>query len=156
MLNAYGLTETTITSTLFDAGEELAAQEPPASIPVGKPLRHAQVLVLDKDLNRVPAGEVGETYIGGCGVARGYLGRPELTAERFVPNRHSVVPGSRMYRTGDLGRWRADHNLEVLGRVDHQLKIRGFRVEPAEIESALISHPDVTEVAVVAVRVWSR
>jgi amino acid adenylation domain-containing protein/thioester reductase-like protein len=149
LLNAYGLTETTITSTLFDAGEELAAQEPPASIPVGKPLRHAQVLVLDNNLNRVPAGEVGETYIGGCGIARGYLGRPELTAERFVPNRHSVVPGSRMYRTGDLGRWRADHNLEVLGRVDDQLKIRGFRVEPAEIESALISHPDVTGVAVV-------
>ena len=121
-----------------------------SSVPVGKPLPHAQVLVLDEDLNRVPAGEVGEIYIGGCGVARGYLGRPDLTAELFLPNPHGAAPGSRMYRTGDLGRWRADHHLEVIGRVDHQVKIRGFRVEPAEIEGALTSHPGIAEAVVIA------
>jgi amino acid adenylation domain-containing protein/thioester reductase-like protein len=150
LLNAYGLTETTITSTLFDVGAEPLAARPSASVPVGQPLPHAQVLVLDENLNRVPAGGVGEIYIGGCGVARGYLGRPELTAELFLPNRHGVVPGSRMYRTGDLGRWRDDHHLEVIGRVDHQIKIRGFRVEPAEIESALVSHPGIAEAVVIA------
>ena len=149
LLNAYGLTETTITSTLFDVGEEPAAAKPSASVPVGKPLRNAQVLVLDENLNRVPPGGVGEIYIGGCGVARGYLGRPELTAELFLPDPHSVLPGSRMYRSGDLGRWREDHNLEVIGRVDHQIKVRGFRVEPAEIESALVSHPDIAEAVVI-------
>jgi amino acid adenylation domain-containing protein/thioester reductase-like protein len=150
LLNAYGLTETTITSTLFDVGAEPVTSKPLASVPVGQPLRHVQVLVLDQNLNRVPAGRPGEIYIGGCGVARGYLGRPELTAELFLPNRHSILPGSRMYRTGDLGRWREDHRLEVIGRVDDQVKIRGFRVEPAEIENALTSHPDITEAAVIA------
>ena len=149
LVNAYGLTETTITSTLFDASEELAAPEPPASLPVGQPLRDAQVLVLDQDLNQRPAGAAGEIYIGGCGVARGYLGRPELTAERFLPNPHHDLPGSRMYRTGDLGRWRADDQLEVIGRIDRQVKVRGFRVEPAEVEAVLVSHPDVAEVAVI-------
>ena len=150
LLNAYGLTETTITSTLYEVGAELLTGRPSASVPVGKAIRHAQVLVLDPDLNQVPAGTVGEVYIGGCGVARGYLGRPELEAELFLPNARGVSPGSRMYRTGDLGRWREDHDLEVIGRMDHQLKIRGFRIEPAEIESALVSHPGVAEAAVIA------
>ncbi len=150
LLNAYGLTETTITSTLYEVGAELGHGRPSASVPVGKAIRHAQVLVLDPDLNQVPAGTVGEVYIGGCGVARGYLGRPELEAELFLPNARGVSPGSRMYRTGDLGRWREDHDLEVIGRMDHQLKIRGFRIEPAEIESALVSHPGVAEAAVIA------
>ena len=150
LLNAYGLTETTITSTLFDVGREPVTWQPPASVPVGKPLRHVQVLVLDKNLDQVPAGGLGEIYLGGCGVARGYLGQPELTAERFLPNRHTFLPGSRMYRTGDLGRRREDDNLEVVGRVDQQVKIRGCRVEPAEVEHALTSHPDITEAAVIA------
>ncbi len=150
LLNAYGLTETTITSTLFDLAEEHLTPGPPASVPVGKPLRHVQVLVLDQNLNPVPTGGLGEIYIGGCGVARGYLGRPELTAELFLPSRHSVLPGSRMYRTGDLGRWRGDDNLEVIGRADRQVKIRGFRVEPAEVESALVSDPGIAEAAVIA------
>src|ERR1035441_6567213 len=149
LLNAYGLTETTITSTLFDASEELAAPEPAASVPVGRPLRDAQVLVLDQSLNQLPTGEAGEIYIGGSGIARGDLGRAGTTAGGVLPNPHHDVPGSRMYRTGDLGRWRADHQLEVIGRMDRQLKIRGFRVEPAEIEAALISHPDITEVVVI-------
>jgi len=150
LLNAYGLTETTITSTLYEVGAELLTGKPSASVPVGKAIRHAQVLVLDQDRNQVPAGTVGEIYIGGCGVARGYLGRPGLTAELFLPNPHGVSPGSRMYRTGDLGRWRGEGNLEVIGRVDHQLKVRGFRVEPAEIESALVGHPGIAEAAVIA------
>ena len=150
LLNAYGLTETTITSTLFDVREELVSAKPSASVPVGQPIGHAHVLVLDQNLNRVPTGGLGEIYIGGCGVARGYLGQPELTAELFLPNGHSVRPGSRMYRTGDLGRWREDQQLEIIGRADDQIKIRGFRVEPAEIEAALVSHPDVTEAVVIA------
>jgi amino acid adenylation domain-containing protein/thioester reductase-like protein len=148
LLNAYGLTETTITSTLYETDEKLLATS--ASVPVGKPIRHAQVLVLDQNLNEVPAGTAGEIYIGGCGVARGYLGRPELTAELFLPNPYDVSPGSRMYRSGDLGRWRDDGNLELIGRVDHQLKIRGFRVEPAEVESALAGHPEIAAAAVIA------
>jgi amino acid adenylation domain-containing protein/thioester reductase-like protein len=150
LINAYGLTETTITSTLFDVGAELAPAGPGVPVPAGKPIPHAQVLVLDESLNLVPVAAVGEIYIGGCGVARGYLGRPGLTAERFLPNPHGAVPGSRMYRTGDLGRWHEDGNLEVIGRLDRQLKIRGFRVEPAEIERALADHPGIDTAAVVA------
>jgi amino acid adenylation domain-containing protein/thioester reductase-like protein len=149
LLNAYGLTETTITSALFEATEMLLPP-PGAPVPVGKPLRHAQMLVLDEHLNTLPPGVVGEIYIGGSGVARGYLGNPGLTAELFIPNPYSATPGARMYRTGDLGQWRRDGNLEVIGRTDRQIKVRGFRVEPAEIESALASHPDIDQVAVTA------
>jgi leucyl/phenylalanyl-tRNA--protein transferase len=156
LLNAYGLTETTITTTLFDASAlggtagpaERAAE--PVPVPVGRPIPHAQVLVLDENLNTVPPGAVGEIYIGGCCVARGYLGEPTQTAERFPPNPYSEAPGSRMYRTGDLGCWREDKNLKVIGRADRQLKVRGFRVDPAEIESVLASHPDIDAAAVVA------
>jgi thioester reductase-like protein len=112
------------------------------------PAVHARIMVLDQALMPVLAGEVGEIYIGGCGVARGYLGRPALTAERFLPD-GAGAPGSRMYRTGDLGRFLRDGTLEVTGRADRQLKIRGFRVDPAEIESALAGHPDIAQAAVV-------
>jgi amino acid adenylation domain-containing protein/thioester reductase-like protein len=149
LLNAYGLTETTITSAVFDIGAWLPAAEPHAVVPVGRPAGHARIMVLDGELNPVPAGTAGEVYIGGCGVARGYLGRPALTAERFLPDARGV-PGGRMYRTGDLGRWLADGSLEVAGRVDRQLKVRGFRVEPGEIESVLAEHPDIDQVSVVA------
>jgi non-ribosomal peptide synthetase component F len=145
LLNAYGLTETTITSTVYEVGKDQAF--PAGAVPVGRPLPHVRVLVLDEHLNPVPASVTGEVYIGGCGVALGYLGRPELTAELFLPDRDG---GGLMYRTGDIGRWREDGNLEVLGRADRQLKIRGFRVEPAEIESALASHPAINEAAVAA------
>jgi len=147
LLNAYGLTETTITSALFDVGA--AAPAVPVPVPVGRPIGHARIMVLDEKLRPVPAGEAGEIYVGGCGVARGYLGRPALTAEMFLPD-GGGVPGSRMYRTGDLGRWRPDGNLEVTGRVDRQLKVSGFRVEPGEIESVLAEHPGIGQVAVVA------
>jgi amino acid adenylation domain-containing protein/thioester reductase-like protein len=149
LLNAYGLTETTITSAVFDVGPWLAEAGPQAAVPVGRPAGQARVMVLDGKLNPVPGGTAGEIYIGGCGVARGYLGRPALTAERFLPDAGGV-PGGRMYRTGDMGRWLEDGSLEVAGRVDRQLKVRGFRVEPGEIESALAAHPDIDQVSVVA------
>lgn len=146
LLNAYGLTETTITSALHEARAE-AADTP--VIPAGQPAGHARILVLDEQLRPVPAGTGGEVCIGGCQVARGYLGRPALTAERFVPD-PGGGPGARMYRTGDLGRWLSDGALEVTGRMDRQLKVRGYRVEPAEIESVLAGHPDIGEVTVTA------
>jgi amino acid adenylation domain-containing protein/thioester reductase-like protein len=149
LLNAYGLTETTITSAVFDIGAWLPTAEPHAAVPVGHPSGHARIMVLDGELNPVPAGTAGEIYIGGCGVARGYLGRPALTAERFLPDARGVT-GGRMYRTGDLGRWLADGSLEVGGRADRQLKVRGYRVEPGEIESVLGEHPDIDQVSVVA------
>ena len=106
-------------------------------------------MVLDGQLNPVPPGTSGEVYIGGPGVGRGYLGRPGLTAERFLPD-PAGAPGSRMYRTGDLGRWLAAGRLEIAGRMDRQLKVRGYRIEPGEIESVLAGHPDIDEVSVVA------
>ena len=151
LLNAYGLTETTITSALFDVGTGLpAAGQPEAGpVPVGRPVGRARITVVDEKLNQVPAGTAGEICIGGPPVARGYLGRPALTAERFVPD-PGGPRGSRMYRTGDLGRWLPDGNLEVAGRMDRQLKVRGFRVEPGEIETVLAEHPDIDQVSVVA------
>ncbi len=162
LLNAYGLTETTITSAVFDVGPWLAetalagpgradmgtaaADGPLAAVPVGHPAGGARLMVLDDDLNPVPAGAEGEIYIGGDVVARGYLGRPGLTAERFLPDPQG--PGSRMYRTGDLGRLRQDGRLEVAGRADRQLKVHGFRIEPGEIENVLAGHPDIAEVSV--------
>jgi amino acid adenylation domain-containing protein/thioester reductase-like protein len=171
LLNAYGLTETTITSTLFDVGRGLVAADPSAlpeaalpeaalsevalsevaGVPVGRAVGRSRIMVLDEKLDPVPVGTAGEIYIGGCGVARGYLGRPAPTAARFVPD-PGGVPGRRMYRTGDLGRWLAGGDLEVAGRLDRQLKVRGFRVEPGEIESVLAGHPDIDQVSVVASR----
>ena len=118
-------------------------------MPVGRPVGRARITVVDEELNPVPAGTAGEICIGGPPVARGYLGRPALTAERFVPD-PGGARGSRMYRTGDLGRWLPGGNLEVAGRMDRQLKVRGFRVEPGEIESVLAGHPDIDQVSVVA------
>jgi amino acid adenylation domain-containing protein/thioester reductase-like protein len=149
LLNAYGLTETTITSALCDVGAWLSGASQESIVPVGKPVGDARIMVMDERLRPVPAGETGEVCIGGPGVARGYLGRPGLTGQRFVPDAGGA-PGARMYRTGDVGRWAADGNLEVSGRMDRQLKVRGFRVEPAEIESVLAGHPDVGQVSVVA------
>jgi amino acid adenylation domain-containing protein/thioester reductase-like protein len=151
LLNAYGLTETTITSALFDVGAGLpAADKPqPVTVPVGRPVGRARIMVLDGQLKPVRAGTAGEICIGGPPVARGYLGRPALTAERFVPD-PGGAPGGRMYRTGDRGRWLEDGNLVVVGRMDRQLKVRGFRVEPGEIESVLAGHPHIEQVSVVA------
>jgi amino acid adenylation domain-containing protein/thioester reductase-like protein len=151
LLNAYGLTETTITSALFDVGAGLRAADKSqlVTVPVGRPVGRARITVVDGQLKPVRAGTAGEICIGGPPVARGYLGRPALTAERFVPDPEGA-PGGRMYRTGDRGRWLEDGNLTVVGRMDRQLKVRGFRVEPGEIESVLAGHPDIEQVSVVA------
>ncbi|MFF8959712.1 amino acid adenylation domain-containing protein [Streptomyces sp. NPDC014894] len=143
VVNLYGPTETTVYSA---AGEVTADDGPPH---VGRPVRHTRLLVLDRALAPMPAGHTGELYIGGAGVAQGYLGRPALTAERFLADPFGP-PGSRLYRTGDLARRRPDGLLEIAGRADQQLKIRGHRVEPGEIEAALLEHPGVREAAVVA------
>ncbi|RSN07952.1 hypothetical protein DMH25_17145 [Streptomyces sp. WAC 01325] len=142
----YGPTEITV----GNSGETLT--EPPATelIPLGAPIPNTTMYVLTDRLEPVPVGVPGEVYIGGTGVARGYLDRPGLTAERFLPDPYGA-PGSCLYRTGDRARWRADGSLEFLGRVDHQVKIRGFRVELGEIQARLREHPDVAEAVVIAV-----
>jgi amino acid adenylation domain-containing protein/non-ribosomal peptide synthase protein (TIGR01720 family) len=139
--NMYGPTETTIWSTV----QRLAGGE---RVLIGRPIANTQVYVLDAALSPSPIGVPGELYIAGDGLARGYLGRPALTAERFVPDPFGP-PGARMYRTGDLARWIAGGALECLGRVDHQIKLRGFRIELGEIEAALASHPAVREAAAI-------
>lgn len=147
--NGYGPTECTTFATTYAIPRDLA--EDATSIPIGRPIAHTHVHVLDAQQQLVVAGDTGELYIGGRGVARGYLGRPDLDAERFLAD--PFVEGERLYRTGDLVRWRdagADAVLEFVGRVDDQLKIRGFRIEPGEIESVLSRVPDVRACAVVA------
>ncbi|MEV4275057.1 non-ribosomal peptide synthetase [Actinoplanes xinjiangensis] len=146
VINAYGLTETTITSLTHP----LTGSTGDGGVPVGTPISGVRAYVLDEHLNRVPAGVTGELYIGGAGLARGYLGRADLTAERFLPDPYAVAPGSRMHRTGDLARRRHDGAVEVLGRADAQLKVRGHRIEPGEVESGICTHPDVIQTAVVA------
>ncbi|WP_127573295.1 amino acid adenylation domain-containing protein, partial [Paenibacillus xylaniclasticus] len=129
--NEYGPTETVVGCTVYTyAGQELSTRQ----VPIGKPGDNMRIYVLDGSRQPVPLQAVGEIYIGGDGVARGYLNREELTAEKFAFD--PFVPGERMYRTGDLGRWLPDGNLEYLGRVDEQVKIRGYRIEPGEIASA--------------------
>ncbi|MBK3569828.1 amino acid adenylation domain-containing protein, partial [Streptomyces sp. MBT62] len=148
MFNAYGPTEATTNSTLG-----LCDPDTPAGtiVPIGIPDPGTRAYVLDDRLRPVPAGVTGELYLAGDGLARGYLGRPALTAERFVaaPAEMAAAPGERLYRTGDLVRWKTDGRLEFHGRVDTQVKIRGFRIEPGEIESVLRSHPAVDQAAVV-------
>lgn len=146
VFNLYGPSEDTTYSTF--ALIEQGADRPPV---IGRPIANTQVYLLNKNLQLVPRGAVGELYLGGEGLARGYLRRPELTAERFIPNPFSEKPGARMYRTGDVARYLPDGNLSFLGRIDHQVKIRGFRIELGEIETALIRHASVSD-AVVIVR----
>lgn len=142
--NMYGPTETTIWSAIYP----VKVGDGPVSI--GRPIANTQVYLLDKRLNPVPIGVVGELYIGGDSLARGYFNRPVLTAKKFVPHPFSTGPGARLYNTGDLARYLPDGNIEFLGRIDHQVKIRGFRIELAEIEVTLGQHTAVQETVVLA------
>ena len=138
MVNAYGPTEVTVNSTLWRCEPGWESRR----LPIGRPDVNTGAYVLDTGLRPVPPGVVGELYLSGDGLARGYLGKPGLTAERFVANPFGP-PGSRIYRTGDLARWRGDGTLDFLGRSDQQVKIRGHRIEPGEIEAVLTGHDDV-------------
>lgn len=165
LINIYGLTETTVTSSLYEGiwsqGPSLSSRPEVnaatwAGLPIGRPIANTQLYVLDKQLHPVPIGVPGELYIGGAGIARGYANRADITAERFVPNPFAGIlstgqaslSGSRLYKTGDKVRYLPDGNLEFLGRTDFQLKIRGFRLEPGEIEAVLCQHPDVRATAI--------
>jgi amino acid adenylation domain-containing protein len=150
LLNAYGPTETTITATLAELSAEWARSDAMGSIPIGVPLDGRRAYVLDDALEPVPVGVAGELYLAGLGLARGYLHRAALTAEKFIPDPFAPEAGARMYRSGDLVRCQADGTIEFLGRIDQQVKIRGFRIELGEIEAALREHPAVREVAVLA------
>jgi len=142
--NMYGPTETTIWSSL----RRVTGQEG-NGIPIGRPIANTQIYILDSHLNPVPANISGEIYIGGHGVARGYLNQPELTAERFVANTLAPSQSARLYKTGDLGRFRANGDIECLGRVDAQVKLRGMRIELGEIEAVLASHPGIRGAVVI-------
>ncbi|MBQ1070856.1 AMP-binding protein, partial [Micromonospora sp. D75] len=141
----YGPTEITI----GNSGQPIS--EPPATelVPLGVPIVNTTMYVLTERLDPVPVGVPGEVWIGGVGVARGYLGRPDLTADRFRPDPYGP-PGSRLYRSGDLARWLPDGTLEFLGRIDNQVKIRGYRVELGEIQARLAAHPGVRDAVVLA------
>jgi amino acid adenylation domain-containing protein/non-ribosomal peptide synthase protein (TIGR01720 family) len=146
LVNMYGITETTVHVTYRPLSESDLGQ--PTASPIGDPIPDLQVFILDENLCLAPIGVPGEIYVGGAGVARGYLGRPALTAERFVPNPFSRTPGERLYRSGDRARRLEGGQLEFLGRTDRQVKIRGFRVELGEVESALAQHPAIREAVV--------
>jgi acyl-CoA synthetase (AMP-forming)/AMP-acid ligase II/acyl carrier protein len=141
--NLYGPTEATIWSTID------RVENTEGTVCIGRPIANTQIYLLDEHLQPVPVGVPGELYIGGAGLARGYLNRSELTAQKFIVNPLSQEPSARLYKTGDLARYQRDGNIEYLGRIDHQVKVRGFRIELGEIEAVLSQHPDVRESVVV-------
>ena len=147
LINSFGLTEATIDSSYFETIGDLASDR---LVPIGRPFANTQFYILDSHLQPVPIGVPGELYIGGAGLAQGYFNRPDLTAQRFIFNPFEKTAGSRLYKTGDLTCWLPDGNVEFLGRIDYQEKIRGYRVELGEIEATLNQHPAVQAVAVVA------
>ncbi|KAF9993452.1 hypothetical protein BGZ80_008140, partial [Entomortierella chlamydospora] len=146
VINDYGPTETSVAATIWKCPQDFNGN----IVPIGRPMNNKRIYILDANYQPVPLGAVGELYIGGVGVARGYLNRSELTAERFIPDLFTANTGARMYRTGDLAHYLPDGNLAYLGRNDHQVKIRGFRIELGEIEARLIEHPVVSEAVVIA------
>lgn len=148
LINEYGPTETVVGCCIYEVAAEDASS---GEIPIGRPINNTTLYVLDKHLRPVSVGVAGELYIGGLGVARGYVDRPELTAERFIPDLYGRTPGSRCYKTGDLARYRDDGVLEFLGRIDDQIKLRGYRIALGEVEATLKQHPSVRD-AVVVVR----
>jgi amino acid adenylation domain-containing protein len=145
IVNEYGPTETVVGCCTYTATHETAAQGP---VPIGRPIANTRIYILDRHGEPVPINVTGELYIAGDGVGHGYWRRPDLTAERFVPEKFAGQPGSRMYRTGDLARYLADGNIEFLGRMDTQVKLRGFRIELGEIEAVIAEHPAVREVVI--------
>jgi amino acid adenylation domain-containing protein/non-ribosomal peptide synthase protein (TIGR01720 family) len=147
LINEYGPTEAIVGCTFFALPQERTLT---GGVPIGRPIHNLQMYIVDRHLQPVPIGVPGELYIGGVGLARGYLKQPEMTAVRFLPNPFSNEPGARLYKTGDLVRYLSDGNIEFLGRLDHQVKIRGFRIELGEIEGVLRQHPDVRETVVLA------
>jgi amino acid adenylation domain-containing protein len=147
LVNAYGPTEATIVATICDIA---SFPSEGSDVPIGQPISNVQVYLLDSHLQPVPVGTPGELYIGGRGVTRGYFNAPELTAERFLPDPFIAEPGARLYRSGDLARYLPNGTLEFLGRADHQIKLRGFRIEPGEVEAVLAQHSDVREALVMA------
>ena len=140
LTNVYGPAETGVIATYY---EITAIPEDARTVPIGRPIANAQMYVLDSRMQPVPVGLPGEIYIGGDGVARGYWNRPELNAEKFLPDPFSTRPGALLYRTGDLARIRGNGDFEFIGRIDHQVKIRGHRIELPEVQLALAAHPDV-------------
>ncbi|PSB52343.1 non-ribosomal peptide synthetase [Chamaesiphon polymorphus CCALA 037] len=149
LLNAFGLTEATITSTIFDVSCLGSSEQQLESISIGKPIANTQIYILDRYLQPVPIGVPGELHIGGDSLARGYLNRPDLTAAKFISDPFSDDESARLYKTGDLARYLPDGNIEFLGRIDNQVKIRGFRIELGEVEAVLSSHPQVQQAVVI-------
>jgi amino acid adenylation domain-containing protein len=147
LYNEYGPTEATVWSTVYEITSEKLTEEF-SIVPIGKPIDGTNIYILDDAQNPTPIAVAGELYIGGEGLTRGYLNRPELTAERFIPNRFSQEEGSRLYKTGDLAKWLPNGNIEFIGRVDNQVKLRGFRIELGEIENAIIQNQLVKECVV--------
>ncbi|HEY6804800.1 MAG TPA: amino acid adenylation domain-containing protein [Pyrinomonadaceae bacterium] len=147
LVNEYGPTETVVGCCVFESPQGTI---PGGPVPIGKPIANTQLYLLDEKQQLVPLGLPGELYIGGDGLARGYLNHPELTAQNFVPHPFSAKAGARLYRTGDIARYLPDGNLEYVGRADHQVKIRGFRIELGEIEAAVAQHPLIREAVVIA------
>ncbi|MFZ5515905.1 MAG: amino acid adenylation domain-containing protein [Candidatus Zhuqueibacterota bacterium] len=148
-INTYGPTEATVIATAFELKKDAGDWDSQVELPIGSPIQNTTTYILDSHLQPAPVGIPGELYIGGLCLARGYLDRPELTAEKFIPDPFGEIPGARMYRTGDLVRYRPDGQIEFIGRADFQVKIRGFRVELGEVESALLRHPSVRETIVI-------
>jgi acyl-coenzyme A synthetase/AMP-(fatty) acid ligase len=142
--NLYGPTEAAIDVTSYECKREREERR----VAIGRPISNVRIYIVDERMRIVPVGVAGELYIGGEGLARGYLNRADMTAERFVPDPYSEQGGERLYRTGDVARYRADAEIEYIGRIDNQVKVRGYRIELGEIEAALREHPEVRECAV--------
>jgi amino acid adenylation domain-containing protein/non-ribosomal peptide synthase protein (TIGR01720 family) len=146
LINQYGPTETVVARCFYEVPPQVSRS---GKVPIGRPIANTEIYLLDNHLQLVPIGVAGEIHIGGVGMARGYLHRPELTAEKFIAHPFSEDPQARLYKTGDLARYLPDGNIEYLGRIDHQVKIRGFRIELEEVESVISQHPQVSQVTVI-------
>ncbi len=148
VINAYGPTETTITSTFYNIPFNFSSESRLNKVPIGKVLRNKNLYILDKFLNPLPNGVQGEIFIGGSTISSGYVNKPDFTAECFIPDPFSKVPGARLYRTGDLAKYLPNGKIDFVGRIDNQIKVRGMRIEIEEIENVIQKHPDISRVAI--------